>query len=65
MHWGSGASQPSVAWSPVQSGVEEFTRVCSYDRAGSAWSDLGPRPRTLHQIVYELHTLLERGYLRI
>ena len=51
----------SVDWSLVQPSVARFGRVCSYDRAGSAWSDLGPRPRTLHQIVYELHTLLERA----
>jgi pimeloyl-ACP methyl ester carboxylesterase len=35
--------------------------VCSYDRAGDGWSDLGPHPRTLHQIVLELHTLLEKA----
>lgn len=34
----AGASQPSVAWWPVQAGVAEFTRVCSYDRAGIGWS---------------------------
>lgn len=34
----AGASQPSVAWSPVQDGVAEFARVCSYDRAGIGWS---------------------------
>lgn len=38
-----------------------FARICSYDRAGDGWSDIGPTPRTLHQIVYELHTLLERA----
>jgi pimeloyl-ACP methyl ester carboxylesterase len=35
--------------------------VCSYDRGGDGWSELGPHPRTFHQIVYELHTLLERA----
>jgi pimeloyl-ACP methyl ester carboxylesterase len=49
----------SVDWSLVQRGVARFARVCPYDRAG--WSDLGPRPRTLHQKVWELHTLLEKG----
>jgi pimeloyl-ACP methyl ester carboxylesterase len=51
----------SVEWSLVQPGVAKFARVCSYDRAGDGWSDLGPHPRTLRQIVYELHTLLEKG----
>src|SRR5262249_48370310 len=45
-------------WSLVQPDVARFTQVCSYDRAGNAWSDLGPRPRTMKQIAYELHTAL-------
>jgi pimeloyl-ACP methyl ester carboxylesterase len=57
----AGAGDFSVDWSLVQPGVARFARVCSYDRAGSGWSDLGPRPRTLHQIVYELHALLEKA----
>ena len=51
----------SVEWNLVQPSVSRFARVCSYDRAGDGWSDIGPHPRTFHQIVYELHTLLERA----
>jgi pimeloyl-ACP methyl ester carboxylesterase len=57
----SGAGDFSVEWSLVQPAVARFARVCSYDRAGDGWSDLGPHPRTMHQIVYELHTLLEKA----
>ena len=57
----SGSGDFSVEWSLVQPGVAKFARVCSYDRAGDGWSDLGPHPRTMHQIVYELHTLLEKA----
>jgi pimeloyl-ACP methyl ester carboxylesterase len=57
----AGAGDFSVDWSLVQPGVARFARVCSYDRAGSGWSDLGPRPRTMHQIVFELHKLLEKA----
>jgi len=57
----AGAGDFSVDWSLVQPSIATFARVGSYDRAGSGWSDLGPRPRTMHQIVYELHTLLERA----
>ncbi|HYE72320.1 MAG TPA: alpha/beta hydrolase, partial [Blastocatellia bacterium] len=39
----------------------KFARVCSYDRAGDGWSELGPHPRTFRQIVYELHTLLDKA----
>lgn len=56
----SGSGDFSFDWSLVQPGVASFARVCSYDRAGHAWSDLGPRPRTMKQIVYELHTALAK-----
>src|SRR5436305_15119662 len=57
----AGSGDFSVEWSLVQPGVAEFARVCSYDRAGDGWSDLGPHPRTFRQIVYELHTLLDKA----
>jgi pimeloyl-ACP methyl ester carboxylesterase len=57
----AGAGDFSVDWSLVQPSVARVARACSYDRAGSGWSDLGPRPRTMHQLVYELHTLLEKA----
>ena len=57
----AGVGDFSVEWSLVQPGVAQFARVCSYDRAGDGWSDLGPHPRTLRQIVYELRTLLDKG----
>lgn len=57
----AGAGDFSVDWSLVQPLVTRFARVCSYDRAGAGWSDLGPRPRTLHQQVWELHTLLKKA----
>ena len=54
----AGIGDFSVEWSLVQPKVSRFARVCSYDRAGNGWSDIGPHPRTFRQIVYELHTLL-------
>jgi pimeloyl-ACP methyl ester carboxylesterase len=57
----AGVGDFSVEWSLVQPGVAKFARVCSYDRAGDGWSDLGPHPRTFRQIVYELHTLLDKA----
>lgn len=57
----AGAGDFSVEWSLVQPGISKFTRVCSYDRSDDGWSDWGPHPRTLHQDVYELHTLLDRA----
>src|SRR5262245_47906325 len=46
----AGAGDFSVEWSLVQPRVAASSRVCSYDRAGDGWSDLGPHPRTMHQI---------------
>ena len=60
----AGAGDFSVDWSLVQPAVARFGEVCSYDRAGSGWSDLGPRPRTMHQQVWELHTLLAKEGLK-
>jgi pimeloyl-ACP methyl ester carboxylesterase len=57
----AGAGDFSVDWSLIQPRVARFARVCSYDRAGAGWSDLGARPRTLQQQVWELHALLERA----
>ncbi len=54
----AGTGAFSFDWGLVQPEVAKFTRVCSYDRAGQAWSELGPQPRTIKQKAYELHTLL-------
>lgn len=48
----------SLGWSLVQPGVSEFTRICTYDRAGYGWSESSPLPRTAGNIAVELHTLL-------
>jgi pimeloyl-ACP methyl ester carboxylesterase len=60
----SGAGDFSFDWGLVQSGVSRFARVCSYDRAGLAWSDPGPTPRTMRQDAYELHTLLKAARIK-
>ena len=39
----AGLGDWSTAWSTVQSGVAERTRVCTYDRAGMGFSESGPR----------------------
>jgi pimeloyl-ACP methyl ester carboxylesterase len=60
----AGAGGLSVDWSLVQPAVSRFARVCSYDRAGLGWSEMGPHPRTLRQVVWELHTLLKKADVR-
>ncbi len=55
----AGAGDYSFDWSLVQPEVSRFARVCSYDRCGFGWSDLGPTPRTMKQEVHELHLALK------
>lgn len=54
----AGTAAFSTDWYLVQQEVAKFARVCSYDRAGHAWSELGPRTRTMKQAVYDLRRLL-------
>jgi pimeloyl-ACP methyl ester carboxylesterase len=41
--------------------VAKQTRVCSYDRAGLAWSELGPGSKDATQVTGELHALLDKA----
>ncbi len=50
----------SFDWSLVQGPVSTFTKVCTYDPAGSAWSDPGPAP-TCNGRVLEIHRALQNG----
>ncbi len=54
----AGLSGTSLGWSLVQAEVAQFARVCSYDRAGYAWSDPSPLKRTSLNSVHELRQLL-------
>lgn len=51
----------SFDWIPIQKKLSSFTKSYSYDRAGYAWSELGSRPHTMIQSVYNLHTLLKNA----
>lgn len=57
----NGLGGSSAAWGFVQPDVARFTRVCSYDRAGMGYSDLGPSPRTARRIAIELAELVDRS----
>ena len=54
----SGLGGTSLDWSRVQPAVSEFTKSCSYDRAGYGWSEPGPRPRHAIRLAAELDRLL-------
>ena len=57
----TGLENLAMSWEKVQLGIEKFTRVCVYDRAGYGWSEAGPLPRTSLQIAKELHQLLRNA----
>lgn len=57
----SGLGGFSLEWHQIQNNLSKHVRICSYDRAGYGWSELGPRPRTTARITRELHTLLSEA----
>jgi formylglycine-generating enzyme required for sulfatase activity len=57
----SGWGDWAPAWSKVQPEIAKWTRACSYDRAGTGFSDPGPMPRTSVRIAQELRTALHRA----
>ena len=55
----AGASSFAIDWSLVQPEVAKSTRVCSYDRAGSGWSDARPTVDTPPRVVEDLRAALQ------
>lgn len=56
----NGLGDYSFDWALVQSSVSAFSRICTYDRGGYAWSDPGPKPRTFAQLNLELRDALSK-----
>jgi pimeloyl-ACP methyl ester carboxylesterase len=57
----SGWGDWAPAWSKVQPEIAKWTRACSYDRAGTGFSEPGPLPRTSVRIAEELRTALHHA----
>ncbi|MFY9742453.1 MAG: alpha/beta hydrolase [Candidatus Sulfotelmatobacter sp.] len=57
----SGLGDGYLSWRKVQPEIAQWTRVCSYDRAGFGHSDSSPKPRTSKIFAEELHTLLQNA----
>jgi pimeloyl-ACP methyl ester carboxylesterase len=57
----SGWGDWAPAWSKVQPKIAKWTRACSFDRAGTGFSDPGPMPRTSVHIAEELRTALHHA----
>ncbi len=51
----------SFDWGLVQPEVAKFTRICTWDPSGTAWSDPPPNPPTCAGRVSELHRALQNA----
>jgi len=51
----------SAVWYKTQPVIAGETRVCAFDRAGYGFSDPGPRPQILSEVVDDLHAALRAG----
>jgi pimeloyl-ACP methyl ester carboxylesterase len=60
----NGSGDFSFIWDLVQPAISKSTTTVSYDRAGYAWSEEGPLPRTGRQIAYELHEALHNAGIK-
>ena len=54
----NGGGAFSVDWALVQTPVSQFTRICTYDRAGSAWSDPSPLRNLPEEVIADFQLLL-------
>lgn len=59
----SGNIADSMTWVKVQPEVAKFTRVCSYDRAGTGFSDGGPLPRNVDTNADDLAALIHAAHI--
>ncbi len=60
----NGSGDFSFIWGLVQPEISKITTTVSYDRAGYAFSEPGPLPRTGRQIAYELYTALKNAGIK-
>src|SRR5688572_23495044 len=54
----NGGGAFSVDWALIQPAISRLTRICTYDRAGHAWSDPGPVRDLPDQVVSDFALLL-------
>jgi pimeloyl-ACP methyl ester carboxylesterase len=60
----AGLGYPSYSWRKVHPRIAEFTRVCSYDRAGLGFSDAGPMPRSASASADDIERLVASGAIK-
>jgi pimeloyl-ACP methyl ester carboxylesterase len=60
----NGSNGFSLDWALVQPEVAKFTQICTYDRAGYAWSERGPARGSVEQTIDDLHLLLRKAGIK-
>lgn len=58
-----GLGNTSSTYDAIAEQIAALTRVVWYDRAGLGYSDPAPIPRTIEDLVLDLHTLLQKAAL--
>ena len=59
----NGGGAFSIDWALVQPEVAKFTRICTYDRAGYAWSDPSALRNLPDEVIADLHLLLKTALI--
>ena len=59
----SGMGEDTSTWQQVQPAIAQFTQTFVYDRAGLGKSEPSPKPRSVEELVSELHQLLHAARL--
>jgi pimeloyl-ACP methyl ester carboxylesterase len=59
----SGLGDSNLSWRKVQPQIAQFTRVCSYDRAGLGYSESTSHSSTSKYFAEDLHTLLHNAQI--
>lgn len=59
----AGLGDYSAGWGNLESRLAGIERVFVYDRAGLGWSEKSAQPRTVEQIVTELHRTLAEAHI--
>jgi pimeloyl-ACP methyl ester carboxylesterase len=54
----------SVVWYKTQPVIAQKARVCAFDRAAYGFSDPGPRPQIISEVVEDLHKVLHAGSIQ-
>ncbi len=57
----AGLPGSALTWASITADIAQSARVCAYDRAGYAWSEAAPPPRTAGNLVRELRLLLQNA----